>query len=390
MTIRLYHDSPTLAFDAEVVGFDGDATRVVLDRTAFYPTSGGQPHDTGSLGGVRVVDVIDDDSRIVHVVDAPLPLGPVQGEIDAARRRDFTVQHTAQHLVSALADDRFGWHTESVHFGNTNSTIEFDAASASDAALAALHEAATEAIAAALPVTTAYEDAAEATGLRKPPPRTGSIRVVTIAGIDRSACGGTHVTSTAQLGSVVWTGVERIRGRVRLGFLAGPRVLRELQRRGEILKRMAQATQGSVDELAELVPRRLASLRDLEGQVQVLQRELAKYRIQELLRDAPPGSGGVRRVVLHPGAASVDALRHLAQEAIAHEQVMLIATVPAAHTVLVACSPDVGMAAGALIKECTKQFGGRGGGSPTIAQAAMPTVEALDRAVEHLFGMPFP
>ena len=105
MTTRLYYDSDALTFTAAVIAHDGDPTRVVLDQTAFYPTSGGQPHDTGTLGGVAVVDVIDDDERIVHVLAAPLDLGPVEGQVDADRRHDHTVQHTAQHLLSALAAD---------------------------------------------------------------------------------------------------------------------------------------------------------------------------------------------------------------------------------------------------------------------------------------------
>src|ERR1019366_4046671 len=116
MTERLYYrDATLLAFDATVVDHVGDTQHVVLDRTAFYPTSGGQPHDTGLLGTARVIDVIDDDVRIVHVLDTPLPIGPVRGAVDGARRRDNMQQHTAQHLLSALAGDRYKWETTSVH-----------------------------------------------------------------------------------------------------------------------------------------------------------------------------------------------------------------------------------------------------------------------------------
>src|ERR1043165_1226334 len=107
MTERLYYrDAALLEFDASVIAHGSDNRHVVLDRTAFYPTSGGQPHDTGTLGGAAGLDVIDEDARIVHVVDAPLPAGPVHGTIDASRRRDHMQQHTAQHLLSALAADR--------------------------------------------------------------------------------------------------------------------------------------------------------------------------------------------------------------------------------------------------------------------------------------------
>jgi alanyl-tRNA synthetase len=384
MTLRLYHDSPALAFDAEVIGFDDDPTRVILDRTAFYPTSGGQPHDTGVLGGARVVDVIDDDARIIHVVDAPLALGPVHGEVDAIRRRDFTQQHTAQHLVSALADDRFGWRTESVHFGDAHSTIEFDAGAAGDGQLATLLDAATDAIAAAIPVTAGYEDAATATGLRKPPAREGTIRIITIAGIDRSACGGTHVTTTAELGSLVWTGVERIRGRVRLGYLAGDRVRRAFLEQQRLLGVLAGTAGTTPQELEELVPRRFEALRAAEKRIDALEGELARYRIRELLEGTPPGSGGVRRLVLHPGARAVDALRHLGHAATAEPRVVFIATAGEPATVIVAASPDAGIHAGNALKAALAAVGGRGGGSATFAQGTVPDAAALGTVVDAL------
>ena len=218
MTERLYyHDSRLLEFDAAAVEHAGDARRLVLDRTAFYPTSGGQPHDTGVLGGARVIDVIEEAQRIVHVVDAAVPLGTVHGTVDGFRRRDHTEQHTAQHLVSALAADRLGWDTVSVHFGADSSSIEFATPAASDEQLRRLEHWANEIVGEAREVSIGFEDAtvAERTGLRKPSGRVGDIRVITITDLDRSACGGTHLSRTSEIGSVLLLGVEKIRGQVR-------------------------------------------------------------------------------------------------------------------------------------------------------------------------------
>src|SRR5262249_19676640 len=159
-----------------------------------------------------------EDHRIVHVLDADLAKGPVHGEIDARRRRDHIEQHTAQHLISAIAADQFGWTTESVHFGADHSTIEFGTASLTDTQLQELEALSNAAIARAIPVGVTFEDAtaAAAKGLRKPPGRDGEIRVITIHGLDRSACGGTHAANTAELGLIVLRGVERLRGRVRV------------------------------------------------------------------------------------------------------------------------------------------------------------------------------
>lgn len=384
MTLRLYYDSAALQFDAQAIAHAGDPTHVVLDRTAFYPTSGGQPHDTGMLGSVRVLDVIDQDDHIVHVTDAPLPLGPVHGVVDAARRNDFTVQHTAQHLLSAIAGDRFGWTTQSVHFGLAHSSIEFGVAEATDAQLTQLERWANDAVGDAIPVRVGYEDAALATGLRKPTALTGEIRIVTIEGLDRSACGGTHVTTTARLGSIACTGVERIRGRTRVAYLAGDRVIMEVRRQAALLGQLVAATGAGEPELVEVVKNRLASLRDAEKRLSAQDRELAQNRVRELLREAPTGPGGVRRLVLHPGAGAVDALRHLLQAASAEPLTFCVATTAAPATVMVAASPDSGVNAGALLKTALTAVGGRGGGSATLAQGTVPDASQLDELVRSL------
>src|SRR5690606_16215072 len=144
--------------------------------------------------------------------------------------------------------------------------------------------------------------------LRKPPARSGSIRVVTIVGIDRNACGGTHVTSTAQLGSIVLTGVERVRGHIRLGFLAGTRVRADRAGSRHILASLAEVSGTAIEELAEVIPRKLAALRSAEKQIEALEREVAEYRVRELLGEVPPGPDGVRRLVLHPGEYPVATL----------------------------------------------------------------------------------
>lgn len=384
MTHRLYYDSAALQFDAWAIAHDGDPVRVILDRTAFYPTSGGQPHDTGTLGNARVVDVIDRDDHIVHVVDAPVPLGPVHGAVDAERRNDFTVQHTAQHLLSALAGDRFGWNTESVHFGTSYSSIEFDTVGVNEAQLSQLERWANDAIGDAIPVRVSHEDSTTATGLRKPPAIAGTIRVITIEGLDRSACGGTHVTSTARLGSLVCTGVERIRGRTRMAYLTGDRVLAEVRRQAVLLGQLVASTGAGEAELVAMVQGRLESLRDHEKRLSALERELAGTRVRELLREAPTGPGGVRRLVLHPGAGAVDALRNLAQAATAEPLVFCVVTAMQPATVIVAASPDTGHNAGALLKTALAAVGGRGGGSATFAQGTVPDPAALDQVVAAL------
>ncbi|MBL0178328.1 MAG: hypothetical protein IPP98_04265 [Gemmatimonadetes bacterium] len=374
MTLRLYYSNATLRdFPATIIGHDGDLTRVVLDQTAFYPTSGGQPHDTGMLGGVPVVDVIDDEERIIHVLAAPLPLGAVRGVVDAVRRTDHMEQHTAQHLLSAIAADTFGWETASVHFGAEHSTIEFAVAYGSGAQLAELASRAQAAVRAALPVTVTFEASADAVaaGLRKAPPREGELRVITIAGLDRSACGGTHVASTTEIGPIVLTGVEKVRGHLRVGFLAGGRVLAHLAERDALVAALARALSCAEDELAVLVPKRQEELQALRVQLAALETELAGHRVRALLAAATPDADGVRRLVHHATTESATLLKAMAQAVAAEPKAVLILV--STPSVVLGSSADSGVDVGALLKAAIAAHGGKGGGSPRLAQGVVPS-----------------
>lgn len=384
MTIRLYHDSPLLAFDAVAVSHvDGDATRVVLDRTAFYPTSGGQPHDTGILGGARVVDVINDDADeiIVHVCDAQVPLGPVHGQVDAARRHDFTQQHTAQHLLSAVAADRLGWSTESVHFGVEHSHVEFAVDTAPPEALQALEQWANAVVGEARPVTVSREEAEHAKGLRKPPARGGIIRVITIDGIDRSACGGTHTATTAQIGPILLRGVERMRGRIRVGFLAGDRALAHAGWQHQLVTEVARTLRCSPEELSEQISQRMMGWQAASDEVVQLSGRLARQTLAILVGATPPDSAGVRWIEHLIAADDAAQLRLLAQAAAEQPGVVFIGRVEGDAIIAVGAHGDTGVNAGVRLKAALAEAGGRGGGSPRFAQGTVTSPADLDRVV---------
>ncbi len=384
MTERLYYDSAELTFTGQVIGHDGDATRAILDRTAFYPTSGGQPHDTGTLAGIAVVDVIDQGDQIVHVLAAPLRLGSVHGAVDARRRQDYTIQHTAQHLVSALAEDRLGWRTESVHFGPQHCTVEFDATEASPDQLGELEAAANQAIRSAVPVRVSYESAETVGALRKPVERRGLIRIVTIVGFDRSACGGTHLTTTAEIGSLLLTGVERIRGRIRVGYLAGDRVLAHCREADAELTRLSELTGASRADLAAVVAARLTALGEAERRLGIAERELAGHTVAGLVAAVQPEPTGWRRLVLHPGDQPMATLRQWAAAAVAIPGTLFIATCADPASLIVAAAADTGVDAAAWLAGALDPLGGRGGGSPRVAQGRLADGAALDQAVAQL------
>jgi alanyl-tRNA synthetase len=389
MTERLYyHDSRLLEFEARVLEHAGDDRHLVLDRTAFYPTSGGQPHDTGVLDGANVTDVIDEERRIVHVVDAAVPLGPVHGTVDGFRRRDYAEQHTAQHLLSALAADRLGWDTASVHFGADRSSIELATSAISDVKLRGLERWANEIVGEAREVSIGFEDAtiAERTGLRKPSGRTGDIRVITIADLDRSACGGTHLSRTSEIGGVQLLGVEKLRGHVRIAFLAGGRVLAHARLSAALLATVARDMGCAVDELERLVPARQLEFKQLRERLTTLEDEIAASRLGALVHATPPDADGVRRLSHRVTDESPAMLRAMAQAVGPLERVMLVAIAPSPPTIYFATSSDSGIDAGGRLKPALVAVGGRGGGSARAAQGTAPTERALEGVAATVLG----
>jgi alanyl-tRNA synthetase len=253
MTHRLYFtDAYLTTFAATVTARADDGRRLYLDRTAFYPTSGGQPFDTGRLGGVVVVDVIDEGDRIAHLLDAPAAGDRLEGAIDWARRFDHMQQHTGQHLLSAVLAERFGLTTVSVHFGRESATLDLDAAALEHAQLVDAELAANAAVSENRPVTVSFEEAGSAPGLRKTSDREGTLRIITIEGLDRSACGGTHVRATGEIGAISIRKVERVKQHVRLEFLCGLRAVRRARADADLLSTIAASRSAAADELPAL------------------------------------------------------------------------------------------------------------------------------------------
>jgi len=227
VTERLYYQDCYLReFRAHVLETAEDGRRVYLDRTAFYPTSGGQPFDTGKLGGANVIEVIDEEERVAHVLDAPVAQGEIAGAINWTRRFDHMQQHSGQHLLSAVLEELFKIPTVSFHLGADVCTIDVTAASLAVRQMEQAEERCAEIVREARPLGISFEDGAADLGLRKESQRTGTLRVVAIDGIDRSACGGTHVRTTAEIGPVAIRKTEKIRGNTRLEFICGLRALR--------------------------------------------------------------------------------------------------------------------------------------------------------------------
>ena len=383
-TERLYYaDAYRAEFTARVVDRSDDGRRVYLDSTAFYPTSGGQPNDLGTLAGIQVTDVVAEGDRIAHVLMSALGTdAPIDGRIDWNRRFDHMQQHTGQHLLSAVFEDLFGARTVSVHFGDAHSTLDLETDSLSAEKLARAERRANEIIAENRAVTVSFEDAASAIGLRKAVDREGTLRIVSIDGLDRSACGGTHVRATGEIGCALLRGTERIRKTMRVEFLCGLRAVERSRADYLALTGIASTLSASIDDVPTLVASQATQLKEGDQARRKLERDLASYRARAMF-ERLPGSAVETRVVFQSGAApTMDQLRTLGQAVLEIERVILVATTGEGNGLLVAATEDSGADAGKLVRESLGAVGGKGGGSPRLAQGTAPSAELATKALE--------
>jgi len=374
MTSRIYYtDASCRAFDARVeraVDFEGRPA-VLLDRTAFYPTSGGQPHDVGVLDGASVVDVVDVEGDVVHVLSSPLTEGAaVHGEIDWTRRFDHMQQHTGQHILSAALVRMCNAPTVSFHLGSDTSTIDLSAMVGPVDLERAVDEA-NRIVWDDLEVVVRFasEEEARALPLRKESARQGELRLIEVPDVDLSACGGTHVARTGAIGLIAVTATEKFKGGLRVTFVCGGRALRSLRQLRDAVAGSVRVLSVLPQELPSALEKLQADGKGLRKTISGLQAALAVHEADRLLAAAHPGTG--RRVITEIYEDwDVAGLKTIASSLIARDPVAvaLVAGGPAA-TVVVASAPSLGLDAGAVVKRLTDRFGGRGGGRPDMAQA---------------------
>jgi Ser-tRNA(Ala) deacylase AlaX len=269
-----------IAADVVRAGEDDGRPFVVLTDTVLYPEGGGQPADRGEIGGVRVEDVRTVDGETRHYLAGPPPTGRVRVELDWVRRFDHMQQHTGQHLLTAVAEQQFGWHTMAFHLGDQLADIEMDTPPIAPERLVALEEAVAAEIRAARFVTARRVSPQDYAAL---PVRTrglpegfaGDIRLVEIAGIDLNTCGGTHVRSTAEIEGLKLLGTEGMRGGTRLFYVAGARLRRLLAAHHQRSAKLRQLIGTSDDELPAGVSAKLEQLKDAQRAVRTLEEDLA-------------------------------------------------------------------------------------------------------------------
>jgi alanyl-tRNA synthetase len=394
MTDRIYYTEPARrSFDAvvtAVVEHEG-APALILDRTAFYPTSGGQPFDTGRLGATHVVNAIDDGERVLHVVGAAVDVGQaVHGEIDWTRRFDHMQQHTGQHVLSAAFDRVLENRTVSFHMGGESSTIDL-AREVSPGDVERCVDEANRVVWEDRPVTIRFASPEEAARLplRKEAVREGPLRLIEVTDFDLSACGGTHVARTGEIGLIAVTAAEKCRGGTRLTFVCGGRVLRAWRGYRDAIAGSVRSLSVLPHELPAAVERIQAEGKQARKTIARLQSELAVHEAARLIA-ASPFVDGVRRVAEIVDGWDAAGLKAIASAMTAQAGVAaaLIGT-PAPIAVVVARSSGVAVDANAVLQQLLKRFGGRGGGKAELAQGAGLAGDPQDvaAAARELIGM---
>jgi alanyl-tRNA synthetase len=384
MTKHLYYeDSYLTEFDADVIEqlTVGPKPAVVLDQTAFYPDSGGQPCDMGTLGGARVESVAEDASgRILHIVDSLPPPGLVRGRIDWGRRFDHMQQHTGQHILSQAFLCIAQAPTLSFHLGIETSTIDLGLAQADAGLLRKVEDLAAGVVFENRPVRVlnVRREELSALGVRKESQREGEIRVIDIDGFDRSPCGGTHVRRSGEIGLIFILGSERYKGGTRVEFVCGGRVLKTFRKDHEVLRELGKLYSAHPHELPGLTEKFIQERSALQRDKTRLEGQLLEMEAQELRLRADK-KGGVVAVRQNYTDRKIESLKTLAQMITASPRtlaILCLAQEPA--QLIVARSADVPGDCGAAIKLLAGRLGGRGGGRPELAQAGGIAGSALE------------
>ena len=373
MTERLYYTDPYLTqFEARVLRVQPHAERraAVLDRTAFYPTSGGQPFDTGRLGTATVVDVVDgDDGVVLHVIDGDVAPGLVRGTIDWARRFDHMQQHTGQHLLSAAFERLLNARTESFHLGSGSSTIDLNRL-VSIGEMESVEAEANRVVWDDRPIGIRFADAAEAARLplRKEPAREGMLRLIEVPDFDVSACGGTHVARTGAVGAIVIQSAERFRGGTRVEFLCGGRVVRGYRALRDTVAAGVRLISVLPADLPAGIERLQGETKDAKRRLKDFQARLAAFEAEALAARAEP-HGSIRVVIAGFEGWDQSGLKEIAAAIAARPgYAAVLFSAPPPFAVVIARAADVPIDSAGILKRLLERFGGKGGGRADLAQ----------------------
>jgi alanyl-tRNA synthetase len=364
------------------------AWEVLLDRTAFYPSSGGQPNDLGRLGEANILDVQDEGEEIAHIVDQPLSVGAIEGCVDWPRRFDHMQQHTGQHLLSAMFQERYGLPTVSFHLGGEICTIDLRGPEPNLDVLQGAQHAANAIIFEDRLVNVRYGTADQLAqqGVRKEVAREGILRAIEIEAADLQPCGGTHVKSTGQIGAVLVRRVTKIRQDWRVEFACGERGARLATSDFHLLRTIAERLSCSMEEALASIEKSAAERDASYKKLRVALQQLAQDRAKLLVAAALPGANGVRCIAVLLREENPDLLLPLATELAKNEKAIALVIHEGNGQLVFAQTAGGRKDMAALLKQVLASVPGKGGGTRDFVRAKLAepsrSNEALTRAAQ--------
>ena len=400
MTKRLYHqDSYLKEFKAKVlkkIKIDNQPA-VVLDETAFYPTSGGQPYDVGVIQDVPVVEVVEEGDEIIHILKEELKEeinSEVIGKIDWERRFDHMQQHLGQHILSGALIEIYGAETVSFHLGEKVCTLDIAKEKLTEEEVKKTEECANEIIFNNRPVKCYFlegEEELKRLNLRKMPDRKGKIRIIEVENFDLSACGGTHCRTTGEVGLIKITKWEKRGEKIRLEFICGWRAWGDYFWKNELIKNISNKLTIKDSELGEAIDRMLEEQKEIRKELKEFKEKLQEYEARNLINESSLVDDGIKIIKKVFEEKNFQEVMGLGQKIInLDDNVVVLAGIKnkgEGAKILFACSGGLNFDMNRLIKEAGKFIEGRGGGTPNFAQAGGKKAEgiedSLNFALEH-------
>ncbi len=376
MTKKMYYDSAYLSqWETNIVETleKEDGYYVILEETAFYPHGGGQPCDVGFIQGIPVLDVVSEADVVLHKLERMPDDSKVSCEIDWNRRFDHMQQHSGQHLLSAVCVDLYGMNTLSFHLGTDYCTIDVEASELSTSQLESIEREVNRQIYQNREILSYWvtETEVKSLNLVKQPKVTENIRIVEIKGIEYNACGGTHVSSTGEIGMIKLLKMEKQKGNIRIYFKSGYRALEEFNDSQRILGTLSAKFKTGKDEIIQRIEKWEQEQKQLQAELAILKEQNNEYVAEQLLNNQ---EGSL--IAYRFEDKTLKDLQSLATKITAHrDDVMVLLATTAENKVVLARSNHSGHSCGAFFKEHLGKFNGKGGGSEVLAQAGFPTWE---------------
>jgi alanyl-tRNA synthetase len=383
-TKRLFLDDPyQVEFEARIVekGMREQKPAVILDQTCFYPESGGQPYDRGWMGGVKVVKVLEEDSRIVHLIEKDIQAESIKGKIDWERRFDHMQQHSGQHILSQCFHELLEAETLAFHLGEDASTLEMDLRKVSDEDLERVETRANEIVYQdrEVKIHSLAEDEAGSLPLRRPPKKKGLIRVVEVSDFDYSACGGTHVRRTGEVGLIKILRWERIRDNLRFEFICGRRAFQDYVMKNRILRELSNRLTVHDREVPSSIEKLFLDLKSQKSLIKKMREKMAQYEAQEIIERA---KGKILKKIF--AEKTHEEVRFLALNIIRKGDFVVLFGLKGEERgyLILACSEKLNIDMRELVPLVSPLINGKGGGRPSLVELAGENVENIPKALD--------